>query len=144
MAGIWRWSDMHSLICVTYDFVKQCLYPDQKYYVILVIVCDLSMNHFVHRLSVRPSLCHDLPLLAPQRDKWHLNNNNIEFYWNHFVHLSLNTTCIYLDLKSLYDKLYALWKKSSVWQNFVQSDKISNSVRPMSDKSLEYFESTVQ
>ena len=33
-------------------------------------------------------------------------------------------------------------KKSSVWQNFVRSDKISNSVRPMSDKTLEYFDST--
>ena len=34
-------------------------------------------------------------------------------------------------------------KKSSVWQNFVRSDKISNSVRPMSDKTPEYFDSTV-
>ena len=33
-------------------------------------------------------------------------------------------------------------KKSSVRQNFVRSDKISNSVRPMSDKTLEYFDST--
>ena len=34
-------------------------------------------------------------------------------------------------------------KKSSVRQNFVRSDKISNSVRPMSDKTVEYLDSTV-
>ena len=83
-------------------------------------------------------------MLAPQHDKWHLNNNNIEFYWNHFVHSSLNNKYIYLDLKSLYDQNYMLYeKKSSVWQIFVRSDKISNSVRPMSDKILGYFDSTV-
>ena len=42
----------------------------------------------------------------------------------------------------IWTKLYALWKKSSVRQNFVRSDKISNSVRPMSDKTPEYFDST--
>ena len=104
-----------------------------KIRIILSIVCP----------SVRPSLRRALLLLAPQRDKWHLNNNNIEFYWSHFVHLSLNNTCIYWDLKSSYDQNYMLNKKSSVWQNFVRSDKISSSVRPMSDKTLEYFDSTV-
>ena len=32
--------------------------------------------------------------------------------------------------------------KSLVRQNFVRSDKIWNSVRPMSDKTLKYFDST--
>ena len=39
-------------------------------------------------------------------------------------------------------KIICFMKKSSLWQNFVRSDKISNSVRPMSDKTLEYFDST--
>ena len=33
--------------------------------------------------------------------------------------------------------------KSVVRQNFVRSDKTWNSVRPMSDKTLKYFDSTV-
>ena len=113
-------SDMHSLSCVTYcryDFVKQYRFGS-KYYVIVVIVCHQSKDHFVHRLSIRPSLRHALLLLTPQRDKWHLNNNNIEFYWNHFVHSSLNNKCIYLDLKWLYDQNYMLYEKK------VRSDKI--------------------
>ena len=40
-------------------------------------------------------------------------------------------------------KIMWFMKKSSVWQNFVRSDKISTSVRPMSDKTPEYFDSTV-
>ena len=34
--------------------------------------------------------------------------------------------------------------KSLVRQNFVRSGKIYNSVRPMSDKTLKYFDSTVE
>ena len=49
---------------------------------------------------------------------WQLNNNNIEFYWNHFVHGSLNNKCIYLDLKWLYNQNYMLYEKK------VRSDKI--------------------
>ena len=38
--------------------------------------------------------------------------------------------------------IYMLYKKSSVWPNFVRSDKILNSVTPMCGKTLEYLDST--
>ena len=63
---------------------------------LLLCVTKVMIISSIVCLSVHPSLRHALLLLAPQRDKWHSNNNNIEFYWNHFVHLSLNNKCIYL------------------------------------------------
>ena len=127
-------ADMHSLSCVTYDFVIQ--YWSGSKVLSLLLSCFTKIRIMILSIvcpSVRPSLRHALLLLAPQRDKWHLNNNNIEFYWSHFVHLSLNSTCIYLDLKSTYDQNYMLYKK------IVRSDKILfglTKFRILSDRCL--------
>ena len=54
-------------------------------YIILICYCvSLKFILSIVCLSIHPSV-----MLAPQRDKWHLNNNDIEIYWNHFGRLAI-------------------------------------------------------
>ena len=102
--------------------------PDWKYYVILVIVCHLSYNHFVYHLSVSPSLHHALLLMAPQGDKWHWTMITLNFTgitmsiaFEQYMH-------IFRPHILVWTKLYALWKKNLVWESleFCKTDVWQN------------------